>query len=299
MVVLAHACTFWQAEPMRRGTFLTPVSGVATRFGRLTMAGEVRDAVPIVPRPVRVMDEWVISLVHAGSGHYRHGDGRLEYIGPGTLTIVPPHVPHWYGTDGSARWSEVFAVVDGPLPSLLGQVGVLPGAGSRPMPVAGRGEQRWSSAADAARDLLMIVTGAPRTRAQAERQLLDLAGWLVDATAADGEARTGEPSGSIERAARELAADAVGQLSMHEVAQRAGLPYDAFRRRFRAQMGCSPARYRNAQRLRTAADLLRFTTLSLREVAERLGYTDEFHLSRRFKQHFGVPPSQYRKPRRP
>jgi AraC-like DNA-binding protein len=37
------------------------------------------------------------------------------------------------------------------------------------------------------------------------------------------------------------------------------------------------------------------TDMTVREIARTLGYADEFHLSRRFSAHFGVPPRDYRK----
>jgi transcriptional regulator GlxA family with amidase domain len=82
---------------------------------------------------------------------------------------------------------------------------------------------------------------------------------------------------------------------MPAVAESVGLPYDTFRRRFTAEVGLSPLAYRNAQRLRSAATLLKMTEMTIRQIAIQLGYADEFHLSRRFRAHFGVPPRTYRR----
>jgi AraC-like DNA-binding protein len=82
---------------------------------------------------------------------------------------------------------------------------------------------------------------------------------------------------------------------MTDIARRVGLPYETFRKRFTEAMGVSPARYRTQKRIEAACQLLRFTPqLTNREAAEALGFADEFHFSRRFKEKVGVSPRQYR-----
>lgn len=92
-----------------------------------------------------------------------------------------------------------------------------------------------------------------------------------------------------------LADDLTAALDMRRVAADVGLPYDTFRHRFAAEVGQPPLMYRNTRRLQAAAILLRMTDLTLRTIAHTLGYTDEFHLSRRFRAHFGMPPRDYRR----
>ena len=43
-----------------------------------------------------------------------------------------------------------------------------------------------------------------------------------------------------------------------------------------------------------AARLLRFTNLTVGEVAFRAGYDDQLYFSRAFKRHYGEPPMAYR-----
>jgi transcriptional regulator GlxA family with amidase domain len=84
------------------------------------------------------------------------------------------------------------------------------------------------------------------------------------------------------------------RFGMAEVATRVGVPYETFRRRFRAATGTSPKRFRDAARIAAAKDLLRTSSMSNRELAVALGYADGFHFSRRFRQAVGVSPSAYR-----
>jgi AraC family transcriptional activator of pobA len=48
------------------------------------------------------------------------------------------------------------------------------------------------------------------------------------------------------------------------------------------------------RRLLEAARLLRFTTLSVGEIAHRAGYADQLYFSRAFRRHYGAAPTEYR-----
>jgi AraC-like DNA-binding protein len=254
-----------------------------TRLGRLELAGEVIDAEPPMPRSMRILTGWVLSYVTAGTGRYRHADGRVEPIGPGSLTIVPPGVPHTYGTARGGVWTELFAVFNGPLFDTLATLEVLTGGGPRVLTTPPR-----------AAALRTVLSAVPRSRALAEHQLMALADWMVDTT--EPPASVGSDP-AITAACELLTADPAARMTLPAVATAIGLPYNTFRRRFTAEVGQSPLAYRNSHRLRSAATLLRMTEMTTREIARQLGYADEFHLSRRFRDYFGVPPRDYRKGR--
>lgn len=76
------------------------------------------------------------------------------------------------------------------------------------------------------------------------------------------------------------------------IAQRAGMSFSTFRRRFRAETGLSPGRYQRHVRFRRARELLR--QHSVKEVAALLGYADPFVFSRGFRRVWGCPPSAFR-----
>jgi AraC-like DNA-binding protein len=263
---------------MTTGIRITISEAPPTRIGQLLLAGEVHDTEPATPRALRTMPGYVLSVVTGGQGTYRSAAGQERAIEAGTVTLVRPNDPHWYGTAPGQRWTELFAVFTGPIFDTLAGAGVLPPSGPRtgdPLP--------------AIPPLLHILRTRPGTTTAAEHQLLAVADWLIDAYRPDG------PSPDIAAAASTLA-DALDETpDMPAIARAVGLSYDTFRRRFAAEIGQSPLAYRNRIRLQTAATLLRGTDLTLRSIARNLGYTDEYHLSHRFRAHYGVPPSHYRK----
>ncbi|HYE04217.1 MAG TPA: helix-turn-helix transcriptional regulator [Planctomycetota bacterium] len=82
--------------------------------------------------------------------------------------------------------------------------------------------------------------------------------------------------------------------SVAGLAQGAGLAVDVFARRFRAATGASPRAFVMRARLDRAKILLRTSNLAIGAIAERLGFCDIYHFSRRFRSHVGCAPSAYR-----
>lgn len=68
-----------------------------------------------------------------------------------------------------------------------------------------------------------------------------------------------------------------------------------FRLLFRDATGMAPLEYITALRLNHARQLLVQTESSLGEVAQAVGYPDQFYFSRIFKEHTGLTPSAYRR----
>ena len=63
---------------------------------------------------------------------------------------------------------------------------------------------------------------------------------------------------------------------------------------FHEQTGISPMRYLTDLRMRQAKKFLADSSLTVREIAVRVGYPDPFHFSRSFKNAVGISPAQFR-----
>jgi AraC-like DNA-binding protein len=83
-------------------------------------------------------------------------------------------------------------------------------------------------------------------------------------------------------------------LSLDDLARQAGLSRFHFVRAFRAAAGTTPMRWLRHQRLHAARALLLTTDLPLRIIASRVGFQDEFQLSRVFRRDVGRAPSSLR-----
>ncbi len=61
---------------------------------------------------------------------------------------------------------------------------------------------------------------------------------------------------------------------------------------FKEETGDSPINYLIKIRLAKAEEMLKESTLSIKAVAQRVGYNDAYHFSKLFKKYYGISPSQ-------
>lgn len=80
--------------------------------------------------------------------------------------------------------------------------------------------------------------------------------------------------------------------SVRTVAAALGLSVDAFEKRFRRTVGCSPKQFASLVRLRTAVDRYRPGT-SLTELALDVGYYDQAHFNRALRAATGQAPREF------
>ena len=85
------------------------------------------------------------------------------------------------------------------------------------------------------------------------------------------------------------------RVTIDELARIAHMERSYFSRVFSQHFGLSPVRYVLRRRIERAQQLLIHTDLKLGGIAQQLGFTDGFHLSKTFKKFTGVSPQQLRK----
>lgn len=84
-------------------------------------------------------------------------------------------------------------------------------------------------------------------------------------------------------------------ISVKELASQSNLSREHFSRVFKNSQGVSPAAFLRKQRLLAAAEMLRSTSLPVREVALRTGFYSSRHLMKSFTRVQGETPQQYRR----
>jgi len=102
----------------------------------------------------------------------------------------------------------------------------------------------------------------------------------------------------IQEAADYLGRNLRQRLPIGETAQRFGFSRSRFALLFRQQVGQPPAGFVDAQRLAQTRQLLAHTNQTLAQIAEQVGYSSSYHLSLRFKRHFGHSPRAFRQQKR-
>lgn len=87
--------------------------------------------------------------------------------------------------------------------------------------------------------------------------------------------------------------------TVSNLAREIGMSRSAFAAAFAAEVGQSPMHYLTDVRMSIASELLRSQTLSVSQIAFRVGFISETSFARTFKRHFGVAPGAYRRPEKP
>lgn len=251
----------------------------ASPLGRLRLAGTIAWSTGIEGRR---LDSYAIVISVAGGGAYSDELGMSRDIVPGDLLVLFPGLRHTYGPDRGRRWDEIYAVFDGPAFEFLEQVGVM----DRRRPIVSLGSH------EPATTELTQLARSPRP-VDARGRAMEVCSFLRLLT---GMLVAGHPQHTwVDRAKAVLARDLDQDLDLNVLASELGMGYESFRKRFKAAAGSTPTEYRNARRVETARELLASTTLTLKQIAGNLGYFDEYHFSRRFRESAGSAPGAYRR----
>lgn len=140
-----------------------------------------------------------------------------------------------------------------------------------------RSDQGAGYAAQVARNMVMpphreggqLQYSQPPRPAQIDSSLAPLLEWMTQ--------RLGEP------------------ITVEDLAEHAGISARTLARRFTGQLGVSPGRWVQAQRITAARELLENSDLPLDAVARRAGLSSATNLRRRFLRVLGTTPGAYRR----
>jgi AraC-like DNA-binding protein len=91
-----------------------------------------------------------------------------------------------------------------------------------------------------------------------------------------------------------LDADSAGMPGIEDLVAGSGMSRTNFFRAFKDQTGQSPYAYHLQLTIRRAEEMLRNSTLSVKQVATALGFRNPYHFSKLFKKKTGFAPRAYR-----
>ncbi|HEX2038034.1 MAG TPA: AraC family transcriptional regulator [Chloroflexota bacterium] len=278
--------------PWRPFVFRT---GAASPLGRIRAAGLVGPG-DDPPAAMRTLRRYALVYLLDGRGRYLDAQGTAADLKAGDLLLLFPGLAHRYGPDEARQWKEFFLIFDGPVFELWEACGLL----RRRQPI-----HHLEPVAHWLPRLQGLLrpedqAGAPGAPGSALIDLCRLQLLLAEILLQGRRPAPGaaEPSW-VTRACALLEGEPGRQLPLPQVAQRLGLPYETFRKRFKQLVGTSPARYRADRLIERACRLIEEGRLTNRQIAEQLGFCDEFYFSRRFKQLVGYSPGRFRRGPRP
>lgn len=99
---------------------------------------------------------------------------------------------------------------------------------------------------------------------------------------------------TIEKGRQWLNQHYASPFSLSELCDRLHISLPHFSRQFHSRYGISPLAYLNHLRLECAITLLLNSTLSMKEIAGKCGFSDSNYFAKVFRKHVGMSPSEYR-----
>ena len=261
---------FWQTAPLV-GVELLAARYIEQRF---------------VPH---VHDGYVIGMIMAGAQRYRYR-GAEHLAGSGTLVLINPDELHTGAKGAEDGWLyRAFYPDNQQIFNLFDEL-ELP---SSSLPAFGATLYRDPDLVSGFSCLHRLLE-SPATALQQQTLWRELMLQLLQRHAGVKEpGAPGQEHRAVAQAKELLRAQLAAPPSLEELAAAVNLSPFHFARVFRRATGIAPHTWMMQQRIARARALLRNGCLPL-EVATQLGFADQSHLSRQFKQVYGVAPAAYR-----
>jgi len=236
----------------------------------------------------RVLDELQIVFVAEGSGEFEDHRGEVARVRQGDCFVLLPGLRHRYHPDPGIGWREYWVGVRGEAAERA----------VRLLEIDARGPVLHPAGDDAlvgVYERLLELASIHDTVAHVE--MVSLVLHLI-ALVSRPEVRSepGRPAPDrVQTAIGRMQASLYGRLDLAALAGECGLSDAGFRRLFRERTGSSPYRYYMALKVNAVKKELAQSALPLKAIAQKLGFTDQYHLSRVFKEYAGVAPSVWRR----
>ncbi len=239
----------------------------------------------------RVLGAFQAVYIADGRGEFEtRAMGRVE-VGAGTALLLFPGAWHRYRPLRSTGWVELWVEIGGPLVDGMIRGGIF--SEERPVIAVGRGLE-FEARINALHRLMW--TEPPGDTSELAARALGVLSLLHASRNEKGRPRS--IVAAVDQAKRMMEEGDTRSVRMPALARSLGVAYSYFRREFRLRTGISPRQYLLRIRMQRAQRLLGSSDDSLKQVAERLGFSSAFHLSSAFKSQFGIAPSRWRR-RRP
>lgn len=244
------------------------------------------DAISVPPLPAPFL------LVHTAGkpmAYRAPGDRHARQSIPGLVTFVPQHVRTEAALRGVGEGTLLYFETECEVPSWLRRA-------------------RYTEPVTFANEVIVSVTRRLMHELEAGRAANTYLRTLGDALLAELRRELTRPESAVGPATASRSelriAHAVTQfvqahlgnhLTVADLARACGLGLTSFSSAFRDATGTTPHRYLRRARIERACELLRTTGLSVREVAEVVGFRGQGHFCTAFTEERGLTPSAYRR----
>lgn len=236
--------------------------------------------------------ETVIEYVVEGRG-YLNINGENYAATAGDVYILRKHTTHTYWSDAKSPWVKIFFNIRGSLAEKILDEYQLGGSGRVVMEADGL-EQDFRCMLESLKD---STIGQTKRFDAAALKFLEIVIKLTNMQKAAGTRK--DNLMSVEKEMNTLVEYITMNprriVSNQELADVIFRSKDYVIKRFFANFGVTPYDYQIQQKMFSARNMLANMNLSVKEIADALGYDDQHYFSYMFKKRCGMSPTQYRK----
>ena len=232
--------------------------------------------------PLRILNLYAVLSVTEGRGMFNSpATGNIELVA-GDVILLFPMEPAVYFSDGNS-WSTRWIVWNGNDADRL----IASNCFSPAKPLVKGGIGAIASVYRRTEDLF----GREDTAAIMERRNL-IHEMLLELYRLQNASGTEVHRNLIEKVNVFMEDHLYQTFSIADMARYCGLSESHFRRKFKVATGSGPVEFITSRRISAAKEMLR-QNIPVKEIAERLAFSNEFYFRRVFKEKVGIPPGQY------
>jgi AraC-like DNA-binding protein len=236
----------------------------------------------------RTLQDYQLLYIRDGEGTFEAASVKRRRLTRGSLFVLFPGVWHRYRPELATGWTESWIELNGAYMDQLRSGGI----------IDPKNPVYQIEAMDEVETLFEAAHRWVRAKSPGFSIRVALIAVQILTLLRAGSPRQPAVPRRIERLVSEsqaLLAQNLGEnISTEQIARKLGIGYSYFRREFKRQTGFSPKQYRIEIRHRRARDLLRGTSLTVKEISEQLSYHSPYHLSIDFSRRTGLSPTKWR-----
>jgi AraC-like DNA-binding protein len=245
---------------------------------------------PTVFRPVaegRTLPEFQLQYVTTGEGIFGI-DGKTYAVKPGSILLVLPGQKHYYKPVYEIGWDEYWVGFNGSFFTKLVEEGIL--------------SRKHSYIEIGLHEAIITIFNQIFNEVRVQQPLYQFkacTGILsLIAEISTHQRRKEQPNNYqliVEKAKYLMESNIYSAINLSSISEQIGISTSRLHEIFKTYTSMTPYQYYIHIKILRAESLLEEENLSIKEVAYRMGFEDQYHFSRLFKNKTGIAPSEWRK----